>query len=256
LNILATELTTTRSNAPVDASRRAPGWGVQFTRRYGHALFDALRVGLQMTAAGLSGWIAFALYYLPDSVTPPNNLLLFFEESSVQYGKLALLGGIIYSAVRFMKYGRAKSGLFDQQMQQLISAWCIALLIVIAILFLHKSGSDYSRGWMIVWAMITPIFLMISLRLEPMMINALRKIGFTRRRIAIVGATAQAERLLETLDREGATRGYNLIGVFADVEIKPKDAGPDIETRGDLEDLKQVCQAEPIDAIVIALPSS
>ena len=257
LIILATRLTTPRSRAPVNAVRHAPGWGLQFSRRYGHALFDALRVALHMTAAGLSGWIAFALYYLPQSVTPPSNLLLFFDESSIQYGKLALLGGIIYSAVRFMKYGRAKTGLFDQQMQQLVSAWCIALLIVTTILFLLKSGSDFSRGWMIVWAVITPVLLMISLRLEPIIVDVLRKIGFTRRRIAIIGATPQAARLLETLHREDTAESYNLIGVFDDrVATEPTGIDPAIHLRGGLDDLKQICQTESIDAIVIALPSA
>ena len=253
---LATRLTTTRSDAQVDAVRHAPDWRLQFTRRYGHALFDALRVALQMAAAGLSGWVAFALYYLPESVAPPTHLLLFFDASSIQYVKLALLGGIIYSAIRFMKYGRATTGLLDQQMQQLISAWCIALLIVTTILFLFKSGSDFSRGWMIVWAMITPAFLMISLRLEPLIVDLLRKIGFTRRRIAVVGATRQAERLLETLDREDMAESYNLIGVFSDRSAEPSDGDPAIDLRGGLEDLQQICKTEPIDAIVIALPSS
>lgn len=253
---MATRLTTTRSDAPVDAVRHSPSWGLQFTRRYGHALFDAVRVALQMAAAGLSGWVAFALYYFPQSVLPPSNLFAFFNASSIQYCKLALLGGIIFSTVRFMKYGRAKTGLFDQQMQQLISAWCIALLIVTSILFLLKSGSDFSRGWMIVWATITPLFLMISLRLEPMVVSMLRKIGFTRRRIAIVGATLQAARLCETLDREDASQSYNLVGVFDDISTASKDGDSVIDSRGDLDDLKQICRAESIDAVVIALPSS
>jgi Undecaprenyl-phosphate glucose phosphotransferase len=240
----------------LNAAGHSPGWRLQFTRRYGHALFDAVRVALHMVAAGLGGWVAFGLYYFPESVMPLSNLLVFFDASSIQYGKLALLGGIIFSAVRFMKYGRAKTGMFDQQMQQLISAWCITLLIVTTILFLFKSGSDFSRGWMIVWAMITPVFLMISLRLEPVIVDALRNIGFTRRRIAIVGATSQAARLLETLHREDAAQSYNLIGVFDDKVTTPTDADAAIETRGSLDDLKHACRSEPLDAIVIALPSS
>ncbi len=253
---MATRVTTTRSDAPADAVRHSPSWGLQFTRRYGRALFDAVRVALQMAAAGLSGWVAFVLYYLPQSVFPPSNLFLYFDASSMQYSKLALLGGIIFSAVRFMKYGRAKTGLFDQQMQQLISAWCIALLIVTSILFLLKSGSDFSRGWMIVWAVITPFFLMVSLLLEPVMVTILRKVGFTRRRIAIIGATPQAARLLETLAREDAAQSYNLIGVFDDMTSVADDGDPVIESHGDLDDLKRICRIESIDAIVIALPSS
>lgn len=225
-------------------------------RRYAHALFDAVRVVSHLTAASFSGWLAFAIYYAPQSYTPPANLLLFFEPAFIQYGKLALLGGIIFSAVSFMKYGRGTIGSFDQRLRQLICTWCIALLIVTSILFLMKSGSDFSRGWMIVWALITPLFLIIGNRIERVIIGMLRRVGFNHRRLAIVGATPQAARLLEMFQKDDASDSFTVIGIFDDRSIDATYDGKAMIVNGSIFELQRLCRTEPVDAIVIALPNS
>lgn len=225
-------------------------------RRYAHALFDAIRVALHTFASGLGGYVAYLIYYSPESLASLDDLLSFFHPSSIHYGKLALLGGVIFSAVRFMKYGRAMTGPIDQQLQRLVSTWCIALSVVVGILFLFKSGSDFSRGWMIVWAAITPIFLIMSHRVEPAVVALLRKVGFNRRRLAIVGATAQAERLLEVFHQDEASKSFDLIGVFDEGSADQIDHNAEVALRGSLDDLQRFCRSESVDAIVIALPSS
>ncbi|MDH3660087.1 MAG: undecaprenyl-phosphate glucose phosphotransferase [Alphaproteobacteria bacterium] len=225
-------------------------------RRYALALFDSIRLALHAAAAGFSGWLAFVLYYAPDTFVPLENLLRFFEPASIQYGKLAVLAGIIFSAVSFMKYGRSTIGPFGLQLQRLIATWCITLLIVISILFLLKTGSDFSRGWMIVWALITPIFLIVIQRVERVVVATLRQVGFTRRRIAIVGATSQAARLLDHFGCDNVSEFFDLVGVFDDRSIETGPEGSIVAPRGSISELKKICRNEPIDAIVIALPSS
>ncbi|MGI9508240.1 MAG: undecaprenyl-phosphate glucose phosphotransferase [Geminicoccaceae bacterium] len=225
-------------------------------RRYALALFDAIRVMLLAVGAGISGWLAFAIYYAPLSFMPPENLLLFFEASSTHYGKLAVLGGIIFSVVSFLKYGRRTIDVFGERMQRLLSTWCITLLILTSILFLLKTGSDFSRGWMIVWALITPLFLAISQNVEGLIVTMLRRVGFARRRIAIVGATSQATRFLECFRRGDSEDGFELIGVFDDRPIENAPDAAKEAMRGNLFELQQLCRNEPIDAVVLALPSS
>ncbi|MEM7043020.1 MAG: undecaprenyl-phosphate glucose phosphotransferase [Pseudomonadota bacterium] len=225
-------------------------------RRYMLALFDSVRVLLHLTVAGFSGWLAFILYYAPESFVPLENLFLFFDASSIHYGKLAVLGGAIFSTISFVKYGRGMSGPLDQQLQRLISAWCISLLIVIGLLFLMKTGSDYSRGWMIVWAMTTPILLIINLGVERGVVAMMHRLGFARRRLAIVGATEQAARLLESLSDNEAPDNFDLIGIFDDRVFEDPSDPFAMMVRGSLFELKQLCRKEPIDAIVIAMPSS
>ena len=250
-------MSSARGNAPGEGLNESSAqFATHVMRRYMLALFDSVRVLLHVSVAGFGGWLAFVVYYAPESFMPPEHLLLFFHESSIHYGKLAVLGGVIFSAVGFMKYGRGMSGPLDQQLQRLISTWCISLLIVISILFLMKSGSDYSRGWMIVWAMITPVLLIINLGIERRVRAMLRRIGFARRRLAIVGATEQASRLLDSLSGAEAPENFDLIGVFDDRVFENPSDPVEATVRGSLFELKQLCRKEPVDAIVIAMPSS
>lgn len=225
-------------------------------RHYALALFDAIRVALHATAVGLGGWVAFIIYYAPESFMPLENLLIFFESSSIQYGQLAVLGGIIFSAVNFMKYGRGTIGPLNQRLQRMITTWFIVLLIVTSILFLLKSGSDFSRGWMIVWALITPVFLLVGHRVERMVVAMLRQVGFARRRIAIVGATSLAARLLEHFHHDDAQESFDLVGVFDDQSIENQPVQTMTAVRGSVFQLRQLCGQDAVDAIVIALPNA
>ena len=253
---MATQITSTRIERARERLEPSIGIAAHSMRRYAHALFDSIRVALHAIAAGLSGWLAFVIYYAPESFMPPGNLLLFFEPFAIQYGKLAILGGIFFSAVSFMKYGRGTIVPFDQRLQRLVSTWCISLLIVISVLFLMKSGSDFSRGWMIVWALITPAFLVFAQKAEYLIIAMLRRIGFARRKIAIVGATSQAAHLMDSFRRDDTPDSFELIGVFDDRSIDTPSDDAATPVRGSIFELKQFCRSQPVDAIVVALPSS
>lgn len=225
-------------------------------RRYALALFDAVRLFLHVSAAAVSGWLALVIYYAPESFIPLENLRLFFDASTFHYAQLSCLGGLIFSGVTFLKYGRATITARDEWIQRMMSTWCISLLIVVSVLFLLKSGSDYSRGWMIVWASITPVFIAISYKIERLVVSMLRHIGFDRRRVAIVGATSQATRLRESFLRSDAPDGFDLIGVFDDPPLGDDVGRAVTAVHGSVFELKQLCRKEPVDAIVIALPSS
>lgn len=230
-------------------------------RRYSLALFDAVRIGLDSFAVFLSAWIAFVVYYAPESFFPLANALTIFSAPNDQYVKLSILGGVLFSMISFINYGRTLNVVFDKRLQHIVSAWCIALLLVIGILYLLKTGSEFSRGWMIVWALTTPIFLLIARSIELRVIAALRQIGFAHRRIAIVGATLQAARLLERLRQREFRDQFDVVGVFDDHTPPPdKDHRSDdkISTipRGSVFELKQLCRREHIDAIIVALPGS
>lgn len=220
------------------------------------ALFDALRLTVDASAALISGWLAFALYYGPKSFDPPSTLFIFFEAPDDQYAKMSILGGLIFAVITFLKYGRGRPNSIDQHLQKIVSVWCITLLIVIGILFLLKTGSEFSRGWMIVWALLTPIFLLAAHQIECVIISSLRQAGFTRQRIAIIGATSQAQRLLERLHHPENEGAFDIIGVFDDDHVGPINDFFEIKSVGSIADLRQLCCQEHIDAVIIAMAGS
>ena len=94
-------------------------------------LFDALRLTVDGCAALLSGWLAFIFYYDPFQFVPLSTVLIFFQSPDDQYAKLAVLAGLIFALVTFVKYGRVP---VDRRFQKIVPAWCVTLLIVVGIL--------------------------------------------------------------------------------------------------------------------------
>ena len=251
---------TTSPGSETTGRRISPFAGLSTTsRRYALALLDALRLAADGTAALISGWLAFVLYYNPSEFVPLSTLLIFFEAPDDQYAKLAVLGGLTFALMTFLKYGRARAKTVDELLQQIVSVWCITLLIVVGILFLLQTGSDFSRGWMITWALITPFFLLMTHQIERRIISALRQAGFAKQRIAIIGATPQARRLLDRLHHAEGHEAFDIVGVFDDDRAGPAAEDldlPRIQAVGTIEDLRKVCSLEHLDAVVIAMPGS
>lgn len=247
----------TSSTANPSLPRTASFTGLSTTsRRYALALFDALRLAVDTSAALVSGWLAFILYYGPTEFVPLSNVFIFFQAPDDQYAKLSVLSGLVFAVMTLFKYGRAPSQTIDGNLQRIVSVWCITLLVVVAILYLLKTGSNFSRGWMITWALVTPLFLVFAHQIERRIISVLQQAGFARQRIAIIGATPQANRLLERLHHPEVRDAFDIVGVFDDDHAGTIDDFANIQTVGTIADLRHMCCQEHLDAVVVAMPAS
>jgi len=226
------------------------------SRRHALALLDALRLAVDASAALVSGWLAYMVYYGPSEFVPLSTVFLFFQAPDDQYAKLSVLSGLVFASITFFRYGRTPSQTVDGILQRIISAWCVTLLMMVAILYLLKTGSTFSRGWMITWALMTPLFLMIAHQVERRVVSVLQQAGFATQRIAIIGATPQAHRLLERLQHPEMSEAYDIIGLFDDNHIEPTEHSAHLQSVGTVADLRQICSKEHIDAIVIAMAGS
>ena len=223
------------------------------SRRYALVLMDALRLALDGAAALLGGWLAFILYYGPSEFPVANTMVAFFQAPEDQYAKLSVLAGLVFALMTFFKYGRAPTMMMDGVLQRIMSVWCLTLLFVIGILFLMKTGSNFSRGWMMIWALITPMLLIIARYVERSIIFTVRQAGFARQRIAIVGTTSQAVRLLERLRQHDFRHAFDIVGVFDDDHVDYARHFNNVRQLGTISDLRKICDREHLDAVVIAV---
>jgi Undecaprenyl-phosphate glucose phosphotransferase len=227
------------------------------SRRHALALLDALRLAIDTLAALVSGWLAFILYYDPTEFIPLSSVFIFFQAPDDQYAKLSVLSGLVFALITFFKYGRTPSQAIDGNLRRTFSVWFVTLLVVVAVLYLLKSGSSYSRGWMITWALMTPLFLMLARQIERRVVSALQQAGFAKQRIAIIGATSQADRLLERLRHPAASNAFDVVGIFDDDHTEATtERLSNIQSIGTIADLRQICCREHIDAIILAHPGS
>ena len=247
----------TSSAAEPSLTRAGSFAGLSTTsRRYALALLDALRFSVDTSTALLSGWAAFIVYYNPAEFVPLTSVFTFFETPNDQYAKLSVLSGLVFALITFFKYGRTPSHTLDSKFQRIVSVWFITLLVVVAILYLLKTGSSFSRGWMITWAFMTPLVLIFAHQIERRVVSVLQQAGFTRQRIAIIGATSQANRLLERLRHPEVRESFDIVGVFDDDHFQQPANLPHVKSVESIAQLRQICCREHIDAVIIAMPGS
>ena len=165
-----------------------------------------------------------------------------------------LLSALIFPAFQLYHSWRGK-GLF-KQLWAITLAWlCISFLLAI-IAFSVKSGSDYSRIWAGYWVFYTWLFLFASRVVIRTLFNIIRKRGWNRRYIVIVGAGDLGLKTYQQLiDAEWV--GYEIVAFWDDrVERSLQNVGnlgiPIISVEEGVNSL--ISSTQEIDEVWLALP--
>ncbi len=109
----------------------------------------------------------------------------------------------------------------------------------------------YPRWFLAFFGTFGVVLLAISRIVKEALRQALRKRGKLQRRVAVVGATPSAVRLIRSF-REHPTYGYLSVGIITD---RPLPAGLRRERwLGRLDQLEQILDDEPLDELIVALP--
>ena len=245
-------MTGQRQAAPIKQSKC--GRLSRRIRSYSSVLLDAARLALCSLVGVLSGFLAFFVYYFTSFSGDFSGTFDFFQDPNDRYFHLSLMGGLIFANVTFVLYGRPVRKKRDNLLRQVVVSWTLSLLIILGILFMLKTGTDFSRGLVAVWALLGLPFFLCARLIEQQTVKLLAHAGLVQRWIAIVGATPQAELLAGRLTEEGLTEHLRVIGIFDEQSRCPLASNQQSATGGDLETLKQLCRNELLDSVILALP--
>jgi putative colanic acid biosynthesis UDP-glucose lipid carrier transferase len=177
-------------------------------------------------------------------------MFLDTEQEYQPYLVAGLAGGIVLHYVmraRGLQEASAIGGR-SQRVGETLIAIGLAFLVLIAIAYLLKISASYSRGWLLSWLLLTTLMIVASRPLYAYFVSRLAAWGFMARRIAVVGAGTDRERLAQTVR---ATSGMRLAGIFSDTmttEVMAADHS--------IADLIYMGQRNEIDEVVIALSDS
>jgi len=142
----------------------------------------------------------------------------------------------------------------SRAMRAVIARWALIILTLIAFGYSLKVAESFSRAWLFTWAGVSVVAI-ISGRVAAaaFLRRTARDGGVFARRVAVVGATAVADRFIEeALQPEKA---ISVVGIYSS---GAPDAGA-VSTHtlhGDLDDLEKAAREGKIDDIVIAVPSA
>lgn len=188
-------------------------------------------IGLIVAAAALA-----KLFYIAT--------FLDSEQSLDSYLLAGLAAGVITHYVLRSRGLHDPAAIRDWRRRSgdLLVSICLSFLVLIALAFLFKVSSDYSRGWLLTWLCLTSAMLLASRPLAARLLRWLAATGYTARRIAIVGSGAAGQSLAAQL---GEHPGVRVVGIF-------EDASESESARPRLSDLISIGQRNQIDEIVVA----
>jgi putative colanic acid biosynthesis UDP-glucose lipid carrier transferase len=135
----------------------------------------------------------------------------------------------------------------------LLKAWLITWAALIILAFTLKESETFSRLALILWAILTPIILVIFRLIIRQFLARMRIKGYNHKRVAILGAGLVGKQLAQTF-RQSPWLGYDVVGFYddkTDLQGQIIDQYPVI---GTLEDTYQAAKNNQIDEVYICLP--
>jgi polysaccharide biosynthesis protein PslA len=194
----------------------------------------------------LSGIIAMA--FMGDAIAP--NMHDFYLRTLL----LGTLIALLFFEWRFVYEPDARLD-FWLAMRRIISGWLTAIIAFLTLSFMLKLSYNYSRLWFLMWSAFS-LFLILGGRcLLHILLRKLQRQGYFDRRVAIVGAGPQGERLAHHL-KNSANTNMQVVGIYDDRTPEPERLQGGMSIRGTTENLLEQIRRDEIDQVVIALPWS
>ena len=187
-------------------------------------------------------YVAYRIY--PGDGDPPPRYF-------VAMGGAAFVGFAIFPAVGLYQSRRGVS--FVDEIASLFVAWLMLAVTGGAFLFLTKTGSDFSRGWALIWiggGFLVHACWRAAVRIS---LRSLRRRGRNLRHVVVVGAGTHAQDVAARL-RNAPWTGLAIRALYSDDPTKIGTAQNGIPVLGPIAKLPADLLALPADQVWIALP--
>ena len=209
-------------------------------RRHAGALSVALRL-LDMLVCICAGLIAFILRFGTDNLIPSPN-----------YGALLVIGTLL-TAIVFPMTGLYRSWRTQNPLApagRAVFAWCLVFAALLILLVLGKQAEHFSRLWLAGWFVAGALLLVLLRWLAYGLLNLLRRRGYNRRYVVVVGSGEHARELLRRI-RNSLASGLEVVGVFNGTQVAKELEGHRVQPLAALGDY---LQTQIVDEVWIALP--
>jgi putative colanic acid biosynthesis UDP-glucose lipid carrier transferase len=149
-------------------------------------------------------------------------------------------------------YASWRTGSVVFEISNLVMAWGMVVVAIVMLAFMSKTSASFSRRVMMTWFVLAPFGLVMARMIVRMVLRELRRTGRNIRTLAVIGANAQAVRLIEK--SQGAPwMGMLPIGIYDDVGGEPAPDATRTYLKGSVADLIQKARLGQVDYIYIAL---
>lgn len=167
------------------------------------------------------------------------------------YSAHILIGCVIFSLILQIAGMCRFPALRDhrQHLKRLSGCWAAVILLLIAIIYLSKLADDFSRGWILLWAVNGWLGLMGTRLLAWRAMRSLQMRGHLVTQIAVVGHGPAAQHCAESFQHSDGD-DIRVVGVFE--VASTRDDAPRACGAFDLGDLTRLIANTVVDEIVVA----
>jgi len=195
-------------------------------------------------AVGLAGLLA---HYLRFEVWLPE------DNYAVAYLFVTAAAPFVFHTLNLYDFERVSRE--PLQFQRLAIGLLSLVFLTLAVGYLTKTSVEFSRIWMSLWALLSLLFLLAIRIVLWIKIRQWQIKGWLSRRIAVVGAGTQGQRVVRHFGETGEP-SVVLIGVFDDRRTRVPNQIGDSPVRGTVDDLLEIVRSERVDEVIVALPWS
>jgi hypothetical protein len=212
--------------AAARASGRLPGAGADVQT----VLSGLLRVGdvsIVLGASFFAYWIWHGSLDLPSFYVTPTLLGALLAANFLHWTK-------VYSAEALRRPAL--------QAGKAVAAWMAASAGLVAIAYLTSTSIIYSRGWALLWLVLTPLGFIVARGFAVVRVARWRRMGLLSTRVAVIGAGELAEAVARQLE-DAPDQQYRVVGFFAEPGAEPLL----LPSRGGIDELVAAVAANQVD---------
>ncbi|WP_435922654.1 undecaprenyl-phosphate glucose phosphotransferase [Paenibacillus sp. DYY-L-2] len=167
---------------------------------------------------------------------------------SIVYGAIAVFVGILISL-----YSPKRKKRFSDEVLKLAQVHFLSLFILLGAMFFVKQV-DISRMYLAIYMIFNLLFIMVYRYFLKSSLKQLRKKGFNKQFVLILGAGSLGQKFHDNL-RQYPELGYEIVGFLDD----HREWGPEERSRykpihGTVDQLQEILESKLIDEVVLALP--
>lgn len=210
-------------------------------REYSKPLSIVARV--MDTICVLSGGVFAYIWRFDDLVMPTRYQIVILLAS--------LLTIIIFHLSGIYRSWRGQEWLYQARVVTL--SWSSVIISLLILAFITKTGANFSREWMGVWAIFAWILLLLFRFSLTLILRAMRSSGMNHRRIVIVGAGDLGRQVARNI-HNAEWSGLDLIGFFDDKTAFHGMQIEGVKVRGSINKLSNLAERGHVDEIWLALP--
>lgn len=169
-----------------------------------------------------------------------------------QLAGLSAAVGFLFFAEWQSLYSSWRADSLSHETYRITSIWLLTCCLLLALGFLTKTTTNFSRVTTVAWMLATPFFLVGERMAFRLVLKRLRSSGLNTRSVAIVGGGKNAAQLVDTI--LGAPwMGLRIEGVY-DEENSPQSLWDTAQIHRDIESLFRKVQEGTIDYVYITYP--